>query len=609
MKKYTGDFETAVWLEDETWVWAWAVCEIGNESNIIIGNNIDSFMEFCMNSNNPEIYFHNLKFDGEFIINWLLENGFKYIKDKKEKEDNTFTTLISGMGQWYSMEVFFKVGNKRVQKVTFFDSLKIIPFSVEAIAKSFNLKISKLSIDYKKPRSKNHILTAEEKEYIKNDVLIVAQALNVLFKENLKKMTQGSNALNDFKQIVKKKRFERYFPPLEKWADEDIRKAYKGGFTYLNPVYKNKIVGAGVVLDVNSLYPSVMMEKLLPFGEGKFFEGKYKQDNFYPLYIQSITCSFKLKEGKIPTIQLKAKEYKWEFLPNEYVESSHNKIINLVLTNIDLKLFLENYEVHDLEYLNGWKFKGMHGIFNEYITKWITRKNEATISGNKGQRTLAKLMLNALYGKFATSLVTYTKIPYLNEDGVTCYHISEPEDKKGIYIPMGAFITAYAREKTIRTSQAIKDYSIKTYGKDLYCYSDTDSIHTLLPIEELKQFCEIDDVELGKWKHESSFTEAKFVRQKCYVEKFGNEYNITCAGLPKKCMYKKDGSDSLYYKTYELDISGKEIQVEKEFKLKDFEVGFVASGKLSFKHVKGGVILVDTDFSIKEDKIISKFNN
>ena len=61
MKKYTGDFETAVWVEDETWVWAWAVCEIGNESNIKIGNNIDSFMEFCMNSNNPEIYFHNLK--------------------------------------------------------------------------------------------------------------------------------------------------------------------------------------------------------------------------------------------------------------------------------------------------------------------------------------------------------------------------------------------------------------------------------------------------------------------------------------------------------------------------------------------------------------------
>ena len=57
--------------------------------------------------------------------------------------------------------------------------------------------------------------------------------------------------------------------------------------------------------------------------------------------------------------------------------------------------------------------KGFHGIFTEYIDKWITRKNEATISGNKGQRTLAKLMLNALYGKFATSLDVQSKIPYM----------------------------------------------------------------------------------------------------------------------------------------------------------------------------------------------------
>lgn len=28
MKKFTGDFETATWKQDETWVWAWAVCEI-----------------------------------------------------------------------------------------------------------------------------------------------------------------------------------------------------------------------------------------------------------------------------------------------------------------------------------------------------------------------------------------------------------------------------------------------------------------------------------------------------------------------------------------------------------------------------------------------------
>lgn len=33
--------------------------------------------------------------------------------------------------------------------------------------------------------------------------------------------------------------------------------------------------------------------------------------------------------------------------------------------------------------------------------------------------------------------------------------------------------------------------------------------------------------------------------------------------------------------------------------------GLVALGKLTFKHVKGGVKLVDTDFTIKDDKFIT----
>ena len=584
-----SDFETATWKDDETWVWAWALCEIGNEEKIEYGNSIESFFDWCYNRSNPEVYFHNLKFDGSFIIAYLLENGYKWVKDRKEKENKSFSTLISDMGQFYQIVVYFKVGNKQVKKVTFYDSLKIIPFSVSDIAKSFNLEEHKLSIDYKKKREKGHILTEEEKAYITNDVVIVSKALNVLFRQNLKKMTQGSNALSDFKTIITIKRFEHYFPNLEAGVDKWIRQAYKGGFTYLNPIYKEKEVGEGVVLDVNSLYPSVMRDhnNLLPYGEPKHYVGKYQEDKVYPLYIQSITCSFEIKKDHIPTIQLKDKHYMWSWLPNEYVESSNNQIINLVLTNVDLDLFFEHYDVYDLQFIEGYKFKGFTGIFDEYIDKWVKVKIDSTKSGNKGMRTLAKLMLNSLYGKFATSLVGQSKIPYLDEEGVLRFNFSEKEERKGIYLPMGAFITAYARNKTIRTSQAIKEYSINKYGKDLYCYSDTDSIHTLLPIEELKLFCEIDDVKLGAWKHESSFNEAKFVRQKCYVEKFGNEYNITCSGLPKKCMYKKEGDEeNLYYNTYSLE-GRKVVPTEKAFKLKDFKVGFIASGKLTYKYVKG----------------------
>lgn len=256
MKKFTGDFETATWVENETWVWAWALCDISNEE-IQIGTNIEDYIEYCKNEKNCEVFMHNLKFDGEFIIYWALTHGFKHVEKKEDIEANTFTTLISDLGQFYSIVLYFSKGNKKVHKVTFYDSLKIIPLPVSEIPKAFNLKEEKLEIDYNKPRYRGWRLTNQEKEYIKHDVLIVAKALKQMFSQNLNKMTIGSNALNNYKEILTKRKFSHFFPNLDKILDSDLRKSYRGGFTYLNPIYKEKDVGKGVVLDVNSLYPSV----------------------------------------------------------------------------------------------------------------------------------------------------------------------------------------------------------------------------------------------------------------------------------------------------------------------------------------------------------------
>ena len=573
MKRFTADFETATWNSTKTWVWAWSLCDIENPENVDVGNDIETFFERIKKEANPYIYFHNLKFDGEFILYYLMTHDFEYV-ESNEKRNNTFSTLISDMGLFYQIEVYFEVG-KKTKKVTFIDSLKIINQSVESMPKTFKIPENKLEIDYNEPREIGHELTGEEIAYIKNDVVIVAKALKYLFDMGLTKMTAGSNALSEYKEIMKLNRFRNLYKPLNYEIDKDIRRAYRGGFTYLNPIYKNKSVGSGEVLDVNSLYPSCMRYMILPFGEPFFYEGEYKEDKVYPLYIQRLTCSFKIKEGKIPTIQIKHSR----FVDNEYLTDSGEEPVALTLTSVDLKLFLEQYDVWDLNYESGWKFKGMRGLFTEYIDKWIKVKNEATISGNKGIRQVAKIMLNSLYGKFATSLDVQSKIPYLEND-IVKYKLGEKDTKDGVYLPMGAFITAYARDKTIRTSQAIKDYSIKKYGVDMYCYSDTDSIHTILPIEELKQFCEIDDVELGAWKHESHFTRAKFIRQKTYLEEIDGEINITCAGLPQRC-YDQVTWDN-------------------------FKEGLKVDGKLSFKHVQGGVILVETEFTIKEDKKLIK---
>lgn len=96
MKKFTADFETATWLENETYVWAWATCEIGSEK-IEINNSIESFIDFCFQNKNSVMYFHNLKFDGEFIISYLLNNGFTHADKKEDIDSKTFTTLISDM--------------------------------------------------------------------------------------------------------------------------------------------------------------------------------------------------------------------------------------------------------------------------------------------------------------------------------------------------------------------------------------------------------------------------------------------------------------------------------------------------------------------------------
>lgn len=167
-----------------------------------------------------------------------------------------------------------------------------------------------------------------------------------------------------------------------------------------------------------------------------------------------------------------------------------------------------------------------------------------------------------------------SKYPRLGSDGVIHYDIGEVREEEGIYVPVASFITSYARRKTIQTSQAIKEYSIEHYGKDMYIYSDTDSIHTTLPIEECKKFCQIDDFKLGYWAHEATTTREKTIRQKCYIQEIDGKINITCAGLPENC-YDQVTWDN-------------------------FQEGFTAHGKLVYKYVKGGVKLVETDFTIKE---------
>lgn len=199
-----ADFETTTNPEDCR-VWAWSVCDI-DTLELTDGTSIETFMNFIARKGGV-YYFHNLKFDGEFIVSFLLSNGWRVNPDGKNLRAREFFPLISDMGQWYTVKIQFPT-----RKVELRDSLKLITMPVDAIPKAFNLDCKKLSIDYKEDRPKGHVLTQEEKDYVHNDVLIVAQALKILFKQGMNKLTQGSNAVAKCKEMIGAERHDRWFP-------------------------------------------------------------------------------------------------------------------------------------------------------------------------------------------------------------------------------------------------------------------------------------------------------------------------------------------------------------------------------------------------------------
>ena len=131
--------------------------------------------------------------------------------------------------------------------------------------------------------------------------------------------------------------------------------------------------------------------------------------------------------------------------------------------------------------------------------------------------------------------------------------------------------TSYARKDIIESSQKIRDYSLQKYGKDLYVYSDTDSIHCLFDeSEDLSEVLEIDDYKLGAWKLESKFMRGKYLRQKCYIELDYNEnLNVTVAGLPKKL------SDIITFENFDYGFTTENIDMKKDKKNSSATIRFV----------------------------------
>lgn len=648
--RFMADFETLTGKDviDETYVWASGVCSIDNPYNedyLKIWNSDTPLYEFLSQFRMCECYFHNLKFDGQFIIYYLENNGFSY--DEDLDAEKTYSTLITGDGQWYMIRVRWLDGidevktktvrrklkdgtikeyqskekikgkntNKRITE--FRDSLKKIPLPLKDIPKAYGIPMNKLTIDYTKFRPRNGELTDEEIAYLKADLQIPALALqNDIIKENRNKLTASADALDDFKSRnplylaktaykynkiglnkLRDECFRKLFPCLDEFNtpkgltyDNFSRKSYKGGWTYYK-YNEPKTIDDGLVFDVNSLYPSVMYECPLPYGKPHYYVGNYddldsviKKD--FPLYICHIECEFMLKVNHLPCIQIKGNG---RFVDTEYLIGSNGTTVELYLTSVDLELIKSQYHLKIVNWIDGLAFKSKIGMFKNYIDYWSRIKIEASKTGNKGLRSLSKRMLNSLYGKFGTNPESKIKHPYLDDNGVVSFFEEIGESRESIYTPVASFTTAWARNKTIRSAQC---------NYDRFYYADTDSIHLLglePPLEN--ELFHIHESDLGKWKCEMVFHKAKYVRAKTYLEspylKNGkvvenpSQLDETCVKSEHpevKCAGMPDNCKSLV--TYD-----------------NFDYGAEFEGKLMPKRIKGGVVLRETTYMIKKGNI------
>ena len=364
-----ADFETCK-TEDgkDVRVWAWGLADIFTEE-YHEGTDLDQFMNGLLSDKIVyDIGFHNLKFDGNYVLPWIYRHGFKYIHNRvfmnlwKEGADLSghFTHSISENGQFYNIII---VKNQKASAnipafVYLWDTLKLFPETLKKVGEQYNskhFKIDEPSEFYEAIRPIGHVLTEEESLYLREDCLTLAEALRHqidmygkiyrtraskafgFFKESCRLPNTSINVYESHyvgskeftiphiegyedlrgmrlkalptklrRELVKKKLIPEFEYYIPNFETwKDIKESYHGGISYVNPTIQEKSLEEPLtVIDVNSMYPYCMKTFNVPYGRFEKREGEPTEKT--GTWIACARVSFRLKHDYcLPCIQMK----------------------------------------------------------------------------------------------------------------------------------------------------------------------------------------------------------------------------------------------------------------------------------------------------------------
>lgn len=407
--------------------------------------------------------------------------------------------------------------HRRKLSIQIRDSMKLAPMSLEKFTKAFAPDLVKMSgtINFN-GGERFDLANPDHVAYLNQDVSGLLAAL-VNFSGMIRQhfgvsvgWTLPATAYRAWTETLERPVFQP--PPFLR---DFCRRAYYGGMVRPGKVQASHATH----LDRNSAYPAIMKEDL-PIGGG------FKTGTEYLGYLPGFYHIW----ATVP------QDTKFTILPQRTAQGVvfPTGTFDTWCSSEEITLALELGQ--EIEVIEGYAFTLLRPICKKFVEMCESLRHQ-DYSGPLGQ--IAKLIQNALYGKFGTRELTHT-ISYgaCPSDGAQM--ISQPgsvlplwskDDTKNvaqIQPHIAAWITARQRVELAR--------AILATGVDDFVYCDTDSLVTTCEKPELLLAV---GSEYGQWKVEAKDADIVVAAPKTYAERVaGQKDKVVAKGLPiKKLTY------------------------------------------------------------------------
>ena len=544
----------------------------------------------------PLIYFHNLSYDGNFIIKRLQFQGFKEKKLLSDWSNNDWYEVMMIGSKIYRIVIKYKS-----KRTTLLDSSNFIREKVANIPSKYGLKgLEKGWSQYKDDidgydkrwmydivinNKINEPLYNEFKEYCKNDAYIVSKALDVL-----QDFLKHNNINKDLKDYITVSSLaydiyldmNSYMEPYVKIKPElykKYRSIYKGGFCDCNDDYVYKPIKNAISYDINSAYPAIVNNEKIPLSF-THDDGLDYVTTMYWIKINHCYAKTNLRFlfNDAYTTRLDTNSH-----PKGFAEYSQ-----FFLYEKELK-WVEKYYDIDYEIIEKRPMYGTYIDNGGYVKKFYSLKKQFKQEGNKGFETLSKLFLNSVTGKYGQRMEYKNRVIFTRDNEVDIYKLKHDgkrtkKEKQHIKTKLSNDNSFFIDKRYINELDVITDdvnnffmvayitsmtrcriiEMIDEVGIDNWYYSDTDSIKIAKEVNNKN----LVGLELGQFKNEGTAKEAWFYHPKAYC--WDNEY--TFAGLSKGVV---------------------------KYEPKDIKPGLIIhKGKKRPENVRNGLELIDVDYII-----------